>query len=356
MKALVYEEYAPDNDFERILKIKNIDEPKPKSNEVVFKIKAAALNYDDIWAMRGKPIEIPMPHISGTDAAGEVIAVGDDVKQIQIGDRVVSNGNLTCRVCMECTSGREYDCRKRKIWGFQTGPLWGGFCEVTHLPESNVIKIPDSLRYEEAAAASMTLMTSWHMLVGRAKIRPGQTVLIMGGGSGMGIFGIQIAKLYNCDVIATASQDKLDKCKQLGADYAVDHRKEDWYKEVRQITKELGRKKGKPPDVDVIFEHIGGSHWNKELTLLKYGSTVVTTGATTGYDVKTDLRHIFFKGINVLGSTQGTRAELESGLYWMSKGKIKAIIDSEYTLENAVKAHNRMLNGKGLFGKILMKP
>jgi NADPH:quinone reductase-like Zn-dependent oxidoreductase len=194
------------------------------------------------------------------------------------------------------------------------------------------------------------------MLVGRAKIRPGQTVLIMGGGSGMGIFGIQIAKLYNCDVIATASQDKLDKCKQLGADYAVDHRKEDWHKEVRQITKELGRKKGKTSGVDVIFEHIGGSHWNKELTLLKYGSTIVTTGATTGYDVKTDLRHIFFKGINVLGSTQGTRAELESGLYWMSKRKIKAIIDSEFTLDNAVKAHNRMLNGKGLFGKILMKP
>ncbi|MCH8860766.1 MAG: zinc-binding dehydrogenase [Thaumarchaeota archaeon] len=356
MKALVYEEYAPDNDFERILKIKDIDEPKPKSNEVVFKVKAAALNYDDIWAMRGKPIEIPMPHISGTDAAGEVTAVGDDVKQIKIGDRVVSNGNLTCRVCKECTSGREFDCRKRTIWGFQTGPLWGGFCEITHLPESNVIKIPDNLSYEEAAAASMTLMTSWHMLVGRAKIRPGQTVLIMGGGSGMGIFGIQIAKLYNCDVIATASQDKLDKCKQLGADYAVDHRKEDWHKEVRQITKELGRKKGKTSGVDVIFEHIGGSHWNKELTLLKYGSTIVTTGATTGYDVKTDLRHIFFKGINVLGSTQGTRAELESGLYWMSKRKIKAIIDSEFTLDNAVKAHNRMLNGKGLFGKILMKP
>jgi NADPH:quinone reductase-like Zn-dependent oxidoreductase len=199
-------------------------------------------------------------------------------------------------------------------------------------------------------------MTSWHMLVGRAKIKPGQTVLIMGGGSGMGIFGIQISKLYNCDVIATASPDKLEKCKELGADYAVDHRKEDWHKEVRQITKELGRKNGKTSGVDVIFEHIGGTHWNKELTLLKYGATIVTTGATTGYDVKTDLRHIFFKGINVLGSTQGTRAELELGMYWMSQGKIKAIIDSEFTLENAVKAHNRMLNGKGLFGKILMKP
>ncbi len=356
MKALVYEKYAPDNDFQRILQIKDIDEPKPKSNEVIFKVVATALNYDDIWGMRGKPLEIPLPHISGTDAAGEVIAVGNDVKQIKIGDRVVSNGNLTCGVCNYCTSGREFDCRQRRIWGFQTGPLWGGFCEITHLPESNVIKIPDNLSYEEAAAASMTLMTSWHMLVGRAKIKPGQTVLIMGGGSGMGIFGIQIAKLYNCDVIATASLDKLDKCKELGADYAVDHRKEDWHKEVRKISKEISQYKGKSLGIDVIFEHIGGTHWNKELTLLKYGATVVTTGATTGYNVKTDLRHIFFKGINVLGSTQGTRAELELGLQWMSKGKIKAIIDSEYPMKNAVEAHNRMLKGKGLFGKILMKP
>src|SRR3989344_2756371 len=320
MKALVYEEYTTDDNFGKILKIKDNNEPKPKSNEVVFKVKVAALNYDDIWGMRGKPIEIPMPHISGTDAAGEVIAVGNEVKHIQ------------------------------------TGPLWGGYCEVTHLPEVNVVRIPDNLSYEEAAAASMTLMTSWHMLVGRASIKPGQTVLIMGGGSGMGTFGIQIAKLYNCDVIATASLDKLDKCKQLGADYAVDHRKEDWHKEVKEITKDLARKKGKPSGVDVIFEHIGGSHWNKELTLLKYGATIVTTGATTGYDVKTDLRQIFFKGINVLGSTQGTRAELESGIHWMSKGKIKAIIDSEYTFENAAEAHKKMLSGRGMFGKILMKP
>ncbi len=356
MKAVVYEKYTHDDDFTKILKIKDIDEPKPKSNEVVFKVKTTALNYDDIWGMRGKPIEIPMPHISGTDAAGEVIAIGDEVKNIQIGDRVVSNGNLTCRICQQCTSGREYDCPRRKIWGFQTGPLWGGFCEVTHLPEVNVIKIPDNLSYDEAAAASMTLMTSWHMLVGRAKIRPGQTVLIMGGGSGMGIFGIQIAKLYNCDVITTASSDKLDRCLQLGADYAVDHRKEDWHKEVKEITKSISRKKGKPAGTDVIFEHIGGTHWNKELTLLKYGSTLVTTGATTGYNAQTDLRQIFFKGINILGSTQGTRAELESGLYWMSRGKIKSIIDSEFTFDDASEAHKKMLHGRGLFGKILMKP
>ena len=230
MKALVYEKYAEHNDFASILKLKDIPEPNIKSNEVLFRVKAAALNYDDIWGMRGKPLAVPLPHISGTDAAGEVIAVGEDVKNVKVGDRVVSHGNMSCRVCSRCTSGREFDCKKRIIWGFQTGPLWGGYCEIAHLPEINVLKIPDSISYEEAAAASMTLLTSWHMLVGRAKIKPGQIVLVMGGSSGVGIFGIQIAKLYGCTVIATASPEKLEKLKELGADYAVDHRKADWNK------------------------------------------------------------------------------------------------------------------------------
>jgi len=352
MRALVYENYAQDDNFESILELRDIPEPVPKPNEVIFRVKAASLNYDDIWGMRGKPLAVPLPHISGTDAAGEVTAIGDNVKNIKVGDRIVSHGNMSCRVCAACTDGREYDCRRRKIWGFETGPLWGGYCEITHLPEINVLKIPDNVSYEEAAAASMTLLTSCHMLVGRAKIKPGQIVLIMGGSSGVGIFGIQIAKLYGCTVIATASPDKLEKLKELGADYAVDHRKEDWHKEVRTITKEITGTAG----IDVIFEHIGGSHFNKELTLLKYGSIIVTTGATTGYDVPVDLRHIFFKGINILGSTQGTRAELEQGFYWMGQGKIKAIIDSVYTFDDAVSAHKKMLNGKGLVGKIILKP
>ena len=356
MKAVVYEEYTPNDDYKKILKVKDVPEPKPKSNEVVFKVKAAALNYNDLWGMRGQPIPVPLPHISGSDAAGEVVAVGDEVKNIKVGDRVASHSNMSCRVCSACTDGREYDCEKRTIWGFQTGPLWGAYSEVTHLPEVNVIKIPQNVSFEEAAAASMTLLTSWHMLVGRAKIRPGQVVLIMGGGSGVGSFGIQIAKLYGCIVIATASPDKLDKCKELGADYAVDHRKEDWNKEVREITKEISKKLGVSPGIDVSFDHIGQTHWNKQLTLLKYGATLVSCGATTGYDAQTDLRHIFFKGTNILGSTQGTRAELEQGFFWMGQGKIKAAIDSIHSFENAADAHTKMLTGKGLFGKILLKP
>lgn len=356
MKGLVYEEYAPDDNYSKILKVKEVPDPKPKSNEVVFKVKAAALNYNDIWGMRGKPVPVPLPHISGSDAAGEVVAVGEDVTNIKVGDRVVSHANMSCRVCKACTDGREYDCTKRTIWGFQTGPLWGAYSELTHLPEVNVLKIPDNVSFEDAAAASMTLLTSWHMLVGRAKIKPGQTVLIMGGGSGVGSFGIQIAKLYNCTVIATASGDKLEKCLSLGADYAVDHRKEDWSKEVFKITKEIAKATGNPPGIDISFDHIGQTHWNPQLTLLKYGATLVSCGATTGYDANTDLRHIFFKGTNILGSTQGTRAELEDGFYWMGKGKIKSVIDSVYSFEQAAEAHTKMLTGKGLFGKILMKP
>ena len=356
MKAVVYEEYAPDDNYAKILKVKEVPDPKPKSDEVVFKVKSAALNYNDIWGMRGAPVPVPLPHISGSDAAGDVIAVGEDVKNIKVGDKVVSHSNMSCRVCKACTDGREFDCVNRIIWGFQTGPNWGAFSEITHLPEVNISKIPQGVSYDEAAAASMTLLTSWHMLVGRAKIRPGQTVLIMGGGSGVGSFGIQIAKLYNCDVIATASPDKLDKCLELGADFAVDHRKEDWYKEVRAISKELAKKKDEAPGIDVSFDHIGQTHWNQQLTLLKYGATLVSCGATTGYDAKTDLRHVFFKGTNILGSTQGTKAELDQGLYWMGQGKIKAAIDSVYSFEQAAEAHTKMLTGKGLFGKILMKP
>lgn len=356
MRALVYDKYAENDNFADILEVRDIPHPEPGPRDVVFKVEAAALNYDDIWGMRGRPLKIPLPHVSGSDAAGTVTAVGSDVSDVVPGDRIVSHGNLSCKVCKMCTSGQEYNCRKRSIWGFETGPLWGGYCEYSRLPESNAVRIPDNVTYDDAAAASMTLLTSWHMLVGRACVRPGQVVLVMGGASGVGSFGIQIAKLFGCTVIATAGPGKLDRLLELGADHAVDHRRDDWHREVRRLASAIPKPYGEPAGVDVIFEHIGGSHWKRELGLLNYGGTIITTGATTGYNAPTDLRHIFFKGINILGSTQGTRAELEQGLYWMSKGRIRSIVDSVFALDDAAHAHERMLRGKGLFGKILIKP
>ena len=187
------------------------------------------------------------------------------------------------------------------------------------------------------------------MLVGRGKNHTRTNSTCNGRWFWCRSFAIQIAKLYQCDVIATASPDKLDKCLEAGADYAVDHRKDDWSKEVFKISKELAKKKGEAPGIDLAFDHIGQTHFNKQLTLLKYGASLVSCGATTGYDAQTDLRHIFFKGINVLGSTQGTKAELDEGLYWMGQGKIKSIIDSVYTFEQAAEAHTKMLEGKFLW-------
>ncbi len=349
MKAAVFREY--NKDPTQVIKIEDIDVPKIKPNEVLIKVEAAAYNYNDLWAIWGEPIKTPLPHISGSDVAGTIVEVGSDVLKLKVGDRVASHSNMSCRVCEACTSGREYDCAERTIWGFQTGPLWGGFSQYTHLPEVNVVKIADSVSFNDAAAVSMVGMTSWHMLVGRAKIKPGQLVLIMGGGSGVGMVGVQIAKLYNCTVIATAgNKDKMDKCVELGADYAVNHREADWYKKVREINKKLGQS-----GVDVVFEHIGKATFPQEVGLLKIGGTLVATGATTGYDSTIDLRFLFFKGTNLLGSTQGTKAELEEVMHWVSKGKIKPVIDTVLPFSDIVKGHVMMASAQQ-FGKIVTTP
>ena len=251
MKAAVFSEYSKDP--AKVVKITEIDRPMLKSNEVMIKVESAAFNYNDLWAVWGEPIKIPLPHISGTDIAGTVTDIGSAVTTIKVGDRVVSHANLSCRTCYLCTSGREYDCNSRLVWGFQTGPLWGGFAQFAKLPEVNVVKLPSGISFNDAAAIAMVGLTSWHMLVGRAKIVPGQCVLIMGGTSGVGMVGIQIAKLYNCSVIATAgNKDKMDKCIEIGADYVVNHRDPDWYKTVRNITNIKMGGEG----VEIVFEHI----------------------------------------------------------------------------------------------------
>jgi NADPH:quinone reductase-like Zn-dependent oxidoreductase len=346
LKAAVFREYSQDP--ARVVKIEDVDIPKPGPGEAVLRIEAASYNYNDLWAIRGEPTKVPMPHISGSDAAGVITEVGSDVKKLKVGDRVVSHSNMSCRTCELCTSGREFDCPERKIWGFESGPLWGGFSQYSHLPEVNLVRLQDNVSFEAAAATSMAGMTAWHALVGRAKIHPGLTVLIMGGRSGVGTLGIQIAKLYGCDVITTVgNDDQVDRCMGLGADFVVNHRKEDWSKMVREYTSKKG--------VDVIFEHIGMTHFPQEVALLKMGGTLVTSGATTGYDSKIDLRFLFYKGTNLMGATQGTAAELRSLMNWVGRGRIKPVIDSVIPFANMVEGHVKMLSG-GQFGKLLTTP
>ena len=347
MKAAVFREY--NKDPTKVVKIEDIDVPKIKPNEVLIKVESSAYNYNDLWAIWGEPVKTPLPHISGSDVAGNVVEVGEDVTKFKVGDRVVSHSNMSCRICEMCTSGREYDCKYRTIWGFQTGPLWGGFAQYTHLPEVNVALLPENVSFDDASAISMVGMTAWHMLVGRAKIKPGQSVLIMGGTSGVGMVGIQIAKLYNCNVIATAgNQQKMDKCLELGADSVVNHREPDWYKKVRDMTKKDG-------GVDIVFEHIGKNVFPQEVSLLKMGGTLVATGATTGYDSTIDLRFLFFKGTNLLGSTQGTKEELEQVIFWVNKGKLKPLISTTLPFSNMAEGHV-MMAGAEQIGKIMTTP
>jgi alcohol dehydrogenase len=346
LKAAVFRDYSKDPS--RVVRIEDVEIQKPKANEVVIRVEAASYNHNDLWAIWGEPTKVPLPHISGSDGAGIITEVGEGVTRLKVGDRVVSHSNISCRVCSACTSGREYDCSSRQIWGFDTGPLWGAFAQSTHLPEVNAIKLPDNVSFGDAAAVSMAGMTAWHALVGRAKIQPGQTVLIMGGRSGVGTLGIQIAKLFECEVITTVgNDDQEERCRSLGADYVVNHRKEEWYARIREYTKKKG--------VDVIFEHIGKTHFPQEVMLLKMGGSLVTTGATTGYDSGIDLRFLFFRGTNLLGSTQGTVAELQSLLGMVSRGRVKAVVDTILPFSEMVDGHLRMMNGQ-LFGKILTTP
>jgi alcohol dehydrogenase len=350
MKAAVFSEYSKDP--ARVVKITDIDPPRLKSNEVMIKVESAAFNYNDLWGVWGEPIKVPLPHISGTDIAGTVTEIGSGVTTIKVGDRVVSHANLSCRTCHLCTSGREYDCNGRLVWGFQTGPLWGGFSQFTKLPETNVVKLQDDVSFSDAAAIAMVGLTSWHMLVGRARIVPGQSVLIMGGTSGVGMVGIQIAKLYNCNVIATAgNKEKMDKCLEIGADHAINHRDADWYKNVRRVAKDMTGDDG----IDVVFEHIGKSVFAKAVSLLKNGGTLVSTGATTGYDSNIDLRYLFFRGLNLIGSTQGTKAELEDVIYWTSKGRIRPLIDVVLPFGQIIDGYQKMASGDH-FGKVVVTP
>ena len=151
MKAAVFREY--NKDPIQVVKIEDVDTPKLRPSEVMIKVESAAYNYNDLWAIWGEPVKTPLPHISGSDVAGTVVEVGEDVTKFKIGDRVVSHSNMSCRVCEKCTDGREFDCDNRLIWGFQTGPLWGGFSQYTHLPEVNVAKLPDNVSFNDAASS-----------------------------------------------------------------------------------------------------------------------------------------------------------------------------------------------------------
>jgi NADPH:quinone reductase-like Zn-dependent oxidoreductase len=345
MKAVVFHEHGG----LEVLKYEDVPDPKPGPTDVIIKVQAAGVNYNDVWARQGLPgMKFDLPHIVGSDVAGEVAEVGSAVTSAKVGDRVMIHPGVSCRICPACTSGHEYFCRKFKIYGFQTGPLDGGDAEYCRVPEVNVVPMPSNLNWEEGAAIGLVLLTVWHMLVTRAQLKPGEDVLVWGASSGIGHVAIQLAKMMGARVIAVGGTDeKCAKAKALGADEAINYNTQDVAAEVRRITSRKG--------VEVVFEHTGEATWERSIQAMAWGGRLVICGVTTGFESRTDLRFLFQKQLSLLGSHQGNKAELVEGLKAVEAGKIKPVVDTVLPLRDAAKAHEMIETGNH-FGKIVLKP
>jgi len=345
MKAMIFETQGGPE----VLQYKETPKPAVGHNDVLIQVKASACNYNDIWARRGLPgMEIILPHISGSDVSGVVAEVGPGVRNVKVGDEVIVHCGISCRECEPCTNGQEFFCKDFKIWGFQTGPLDGGHGEYCKVPAVNVLPKPAKLSHEEAASIPLVLVTVWRMLVTRARIRAGDFVLIWGAAGGLGIMAIQVAKLFNARPIAIASgDDKLKMCSELGAEFVINRSKQDVFKEVRKFTN--GKR------ADIVFEHTGADTWPISMNCLKWGGTIVVCGATSGFDAHMDIRLLWNKQQNYLGSHLGSKAELVDAMRFVESGQIKPVVGKVLPLKELGRAQEIMERNE-VMGKIAIVP
>ncbi len=329
-----------------VLEIADLPRPKVEAGQAVIQVKAAGLNHLDTWVRRGIPgLALPLPMVPGSDAAGVVVEVGPGVTGLRAGDRVFVSPGYSCGRCAACLAGQEPLCKDYGIIGEHGN---GTDAEFVALPAANLMPLPDVLSFEEGAAFPLVFLTAWHMLVARAAVRPGDDVLVHAGGSGVGSAAVQIARLHGARVLATVgSEDKARKVRALGADEAINYREADFLAEVRRLTGKRG--------VDVVVDSIGQETWDKSLKALAKGGRLVTCGATSGYQGTTDIRFVFSKGLSILGSTMGSRAELLQVARLMGGRRLKPVIDRVLPLERVAEGHRAMAE-RSLFGKILLTP
>ncbi len=325
-----------------VLKYEDLPVPEPGPAEALLKVEACGLNHLDLWVRQGLPgVKIPMPHIGGSDIVGTLASHCGSLKK---GQRVLAAPGINCGACPACLSGRDSLCREFKIIGLQTN---GGYAEYAAVPERNLIPVGDLLKPEEWAAVPLVFLTAWHMLITRGLLKPGETVLVQGGGSGVGSAAIQIAKLTGATVFTTVgSEKKARKAKTLGADVVINHAKSDFVEEVLQRTKQRG--------VDFVFEHVGPTTWNGSVRCLAKGGRLVTCGATTGPKVELDLRFFFTKELSISGCYMGSRTELDQVLSLVAQGCLKPVVDTVFMLKEAPRAQ-QMMESRNFFGKLVLK-
>jgi NADPH:quinone reductase-like Zn-dependent oxidoreductase len=341
MKAVRFHQFGGPE----VLQYEDVPDPQPRKDQVLVRVKACALNHLDLFIRKGLP-GIKLPHINGSDIAGEVAGVGEYITDLKADQRVLLAPMTFCGHCVECASGRQNFCSSFSVLGYAND---GGNCEYIAVPRISVVPVPDSvqLSFEQAASVPLVFTTAWHMLVGRCAVKPGDTVLVLAAGSGVGIAAIQIAKLFNATVIATAGDEqKLAKAFQLGADFGINHYKQSISGEVKKIT---------GGGVDIVVEHVGAATWLESMKSMKPGGKLVTCGATTGPDAKFDIRFLFARQLSFLGSYMGTMGELHEVLRHVFSGKLKAVVDRSFPLKDARAAHE-YLESSSQFGKVVLVP
>jgi NADPH:quinone reductase-like Zn-dependent oxidoreductase len=328
-----------------VLSRETLDLGDPGPREVLVRVRAVACNHLDIWVRRGLPnLKLAYPHVLGSDVVGEVEALGAGARGVRLGDRVVVSPGLSCGVCERCLSGHDNLCSRFAILGEH---VRGGYARHAILPDTNLLPYPGEMPFVQAAAIPLVFLTAWQMVAMKARVQPGQTVLVQSAGSGVSSAAIQIAKLFGARVIATVgSPAKVERARLLGADLVIDRGCQDFVAEVKKATGGRG--------ADVVIEHVGGDVMTASVRATATGGRIVTCGATAGHSPEIDLRHVFFRQIEILGSTMGPKGALFTILEHVRSGKLRPVVDRVLPLWDAAEAH-RVLESREAFGKVVLE-
>lgn len=328
-----------------VLVRETIELPDPGPREVRVRVRAVALNHLDLWVRRGLPnLKLEYPHRLGSDIVGELDALGPGARtSLKPGDKVVVSPGVSCGVCERCLSGQDNLCRQYAILGEHTS---GGYSRHVVVPDANLLPYPSDLPFIDVAAVPLVFLTAWQMVVDKARVRPGQTVLVQAAGSGVSSAAIQIAKLHGARVIATTGTDaKADRARGLGADAVINYATQDFVAEVKKLTGKRG--------ADIVIEHVGGDVMSKSVLAAAAGGRIVTCGATAGFTPSIDLRHVFFRQVEILGSTMGSKGSLFGILEHVAARRLRPVVDRVMPLWEAAEAH-KVLEGRQAFGKVVL--
>ncbi len=343
MKALVFHEHG---ELDK-LQIADVPRPEPGPGEVLIEVKASALNHLDIWVRRGWPgLKLTMPHILGADGAGVVAALGEGVTGVEVGTRYAIDPGV---------NRYQDDYTRRGLDSMSPGYYIigehapGFHAEYAIIPATNLLPLPDDVDFSSAAAASLVFLTAWRMLIHRAQVRTGESVLILGAGGGVNSAAIQIAKYAGCTVYATtSSQAKMEKSRELGADVVLNYREDpEWSKTIYRLTDKRG--------VDVVVDNVGQATWHDSLRAVARGGRIISVGNTSGPVAQTDVRFIFGKQISIIGSTMGSHQDYRDVMRLVFNGTVQPVIHQVMPLDRGVEAVEILEHGEQ-FGKIVLVP